>query len=106
MKACIAEFFGTALLVLLGNGVVANIVLEKTKGHGGGWIVITAGWAFAVFSAVVCTAELSGAHLNPAVTVGLALNGQFAFALVPGYIAAQSLGAFVGAIVVYISYFN
>jgi glycerol uptake facilitator protein len=106
MKACVAEFFGTALLVLLGNGVVANVVLEKTKGHGAGWIVITAGWAFAVFSAVVCTAELSGAHLNPAVTVGLALNEQFEWGLAAGYIAAQLLGAFVGAILVYLYYMN
>lgn len=106
MKACVAEFFGTAVLILLGNGVVANVVLEKTKGHGGGWIVITAGWAFAVFAAVVCTAELSGAHLNPAVTVGLALNGQFEWGLLPGYLAAQLLGAFVGAIGVYVCYLD
>lgn len=106
MKACIAEFFGTAILVLLGNGVVANVLLEKTKGYGAGWIVITAGWAFAVFSAVVCTAELSGAHLNPAVTIGLALNEKFGWDLVPGYIGAQFLGGFVGAIVVYICYFS
>lgn len=106
MKACIAEFFGTAILILLGNGVVANVVLERTKGSGSGWIVITAGWAFAVFSAVVCTAELSGAHLNPAVTVGLALNGPFGWDRVPGYIAAQFLGAFAGAIVVYLCYFD
>lgn len=106
MKACVAEFFGTALLVLLGNGVVANVLLDKTKGHGGGWIVITAGWAFAVFSAAACTAELSGAHLNPAVTVGLALNDQFDLNLVPGYLAAQLLGAFLGAILVYVFYFD
>ena len=106
MSACVAEFFGTAILVLLGNGVVANVVLEKTKGHGGGWIVITAGWAFAVFSAVVCTAELSGAHLNPAVTVGLALMGKFAWGQLPGYIVAQLLGAFVGAVLVYFCYFS
>ncbi|MBC7818076.1 MAG: aquaporin family protein [Planctomycetaceae bacterium] len=108
MKACVAEFFGTALLVLLGNGVVANVLLDKTKGHGGGWIVITAGWAFAVFVAAVCTAELSGAHLNPAVTIAMALNDheQFAWNLVPGYLAAQLLGAFVGAILVYMFYLD
>lgn len=106
MSAYVAEFFGTALLVLLGNGVVANVVLEKTKGNGAGWIVITAGWAFAVFSAVVCTAEVSGAHLNPAVTVGLALNGQFAWTKLPGYVVAQFLGAFVGGIAVYCFYFS
>ena len=106
MKACIAEFFGTAILVLLGNGVVANVVLDKTKGHGGGWIVVTAGWAFAVFTAVVCTAELSGAHLNPAVTIGLTLNEKFGWELLPGYIAAQLLGGFVGAIGVYLFYLD
>ena len=104
MNACIAEFFGTTLLVLLGNGVVANVVLEKTKGHQAGWIVITAGWAFAVFSAVVCTAAISGAHLNPAVTLGLAVSGRFAWALLPGYIMAQLLGAFVGAMLVFANY--
>lgn len=104
MTACIAEFFGTALLVLLGNGVVANVVLDKTKGHQAGWIVITAGWAFAVFSAVVCTAAISGAHLNPAVTLGLAASGRFAWSLLPGYLIAQFLGGFVGAILVYANY--
>ncbi len=106
MKACIAEFFGTAILVLLGNGVVSNVLLEKTKGHGSGWIVVAAGWAFAVFCAVACTAELSGAHLNPAVTVGLTLNGQFEWGHLPGYVAAQLLGAFFGAILVYVFYFD
>lgn len=113
MAAYFAEFLGTALLVLLGNGVVANVVLEKTKGHGAGWIVVTAGWAFAVFSAVVCTEEISGAHLNPAVTVGLAMNGQFAWDQgqfvwnqMAGYIAAQMLGASVGAILVYCFYYD
>lgn len=104
MKACAAEFVGTAVLILLGNGVVANVLLAKTKGHGAGWIVITAGWAFAVFSGVVISSELSGAHLNPAVTAALALNGQFAWGLVPGYIAAQMLGAFLGAVAVYVVY--
>lgn len=104
MTACIAEFFGTALLVLLGNGVVANVVLDKTKGHQSGWIVITAGWAFAVFSAVVCTAAISGAHLNPAVTLGLAVSGRFAWASLPGYITAQVLGGFIGAVLVYANY--
>jgi len=104
MKACLAEFFGTAILILLGNGVVANVVLDKTKGHAGGWIVVAAGWACAVFSAVVCTAELSGAHLNPAVTVGLALNQQFEWSNVPGYLIAQMLGAVLGAVLVYVFY--
>lgn len=106
MKACIAEFLGTVVLILLGNGVVANVVLDKTKGHGAGWIVIAAGWAFAVFSGVVISSEVSGAHLNPAVTVGLALSGQFEWGLAPGYIAAQMLGAFLGAIAVYVLYYD
>lgn len=106
MKACLAEFFGTAILILLGNGVVANVVLDKTKGHAGGWIVVAAGWACAVFSAVVCTAELSGAHLNPAVTVGLALNQQFDWNNVPGYLIAQMLGAVLGSMLVYVFYFD
>src|SRR5262245_29401470 len=106
MKACIAEFFGTAILIFLGYGVVAIVVLYKTKGNGGGWIVITAGWAFAVLSAVVCTAELSGAHLNPAVTVALALNEQFRWDQLPGYIIAQLAGAFFGAVLVYVFYFD
>jgi glycerol uptake facilitator protein len=104
VNAYIAEFVGTALLVLLGNGVVANVVLDKTKGHAGGWVVICAGWAFAVFSAVVCTAEISGAHLNPAVTFGLALHGQFAWSLLPGYLIAQLIGSFVGAVLVFSFY--
>lgn len=106
MKACVAEFFGTAILILLGNGVVANVVLDKTKGQNSGWIVIAAGWAFAVFSAVVCTSELSGAHLNPAVTVGLALHGQFSWEELPGYIVAQFCGAIAGAVLVFIFYLD
>jgi glycerol uptake facilitator protein len=106
MSAFIAEFFGTALLIVLGNGVVANVSLEKTGGHKGGWIVITAGWAFAVFTAVSCTAQISGAHLNPAVTIGLAVNGQFEWERIAGYIVAQILGAVVGAVVVYAYYYD
>lgn len=102
MRACIAEFIGTALLIVLGNGVVANVVLDKTKGHGAGWIVITAGWAFAVFAAATCTAPISGAHLNPAVSVALAAHGLFPSSEVPGYIASQLLGAIVGALLVYL----
>ena len=94
MHPYVAELIGTALLLLMGNGVVANVLLTRTKGHGGGWIVITAGWGFAVFTAVLCVAAISGAHLNPAVTVGLALAGEFAWADVFGYIAAQMLGGY------------
>ena len=106
MSAVLAEFVGTALLVLMGNGVVANVVLDRTKGNSAGWIVITAGWAFAVFTAVMCTAELSGAHLNPAVTIGLAVAGGFSWDRVAGYLIAQFAGAFVGALSVYLYYFD
>lgn len=104
MKTYLAEFIGTAILVLLGNGVVANVVLPRTKGNGAGWIVITFGWAMAVFVAVWCVGAISGAHLNPAVTVGLALAGKFGWGLAPGYIAAQLLGAIAGAVLVFLFY--
>jgi glycerol uptake facilitator protein len=104
MQAYLGELVGTALLILLGDGVVANVVLSKTKGNGSGWIVITFGWAMAVFVAVWCVEAMSGAHLNPAVTVGLALAGKFSWQLAPGYIAAQMLGAIVGAVLVYSMY--
>ncbi|HEY1108601.1 MAG TPA: MIP/aquaporin family protein [Opitutaceae bacterium] len=104
MNPYIAEFIGTALLVLFGNGVVANIVLAKTKGNGGGWICITAGWAFAVAIAVFAVGRISGAHLNPAVTLALASIGSFNATLVFGYILAQLAGAFFGAVLVYLSY--
>jgi glycerol uptake facilitator protein len=104
MNVYLAEFLGTAILILLGNGVVANVVLNRTKGHGGGWIVITAGWAFAVFVAVLCVGGVSGAHINPAVSVGLAAANQFEWDLVPGYIIAQMLGAIVGAGLVHTCY--
>lgn len=104
MIAYLAEFIGTALLVLLGDGVVANVVLQKTKGHQAGWIVITFGWAMAVFAGVLFAGQFSGAHLNPAVTIALAVAGKFSPALVPGYILAQMLGAFLGATLVYFHY--
>jgi glycerol uptake facilitator protein len=104
MKLYIAEFIGTALLVLLGNGVVANVVLPKTKGSGSGWIVITFGWGMAVFVAVWCVGPISGAHLNPAVTVGLALAEKFSLEQVPGFIGAQMLGGIVGATLVFLLY--
>jgi len=105
MHPYIAEFAGTALLVLLGNGVVANVVLRQTKGHAGGWIVITAGWALAVFTAVACVDQYSGAHLNPAVTLGLAVSGAFEWTEVAGYIAAQLVGAMFGAALVFGFYY-
>ncbi|MBI2481399.1 MAG: aquaporin family protein [Planctomycetia bacterium] len=104
MPAYVAEFIGTAILILLGNGVVANVVLRETKGNDGGWIVICAGWGFAVFTAVLCVGQFSGAHLNPAVTAGLAVAGAFAWELVAGYVLAQMAGAITGAILVYIFY--
>ena len=104
MSPILAEFIGTALLLLLGNGVVANVVLNQTKGQNGGWIVITAGWAFAVTIAVYCVGSISGAHLNPAVTIGLATIGTFEWARVPMYLAAQIAGGVVGGVLVYLTY--
>lgn len=104
MNAYFAEFFGTALLILLGDGVVANVCLNKTKGQSSGWIVITTAWAFAVYVAVVVTGPYSGAHLNPAVTIGLAAKGAFAWAMVPGYVVAQVIGGMAGALLVYLMY--
>ena len=104
MSLFLAEFIGTAILVILGDGVVANVVLNQTKGQNSGWIVITAGWAFAVTIAVYCVGSVSGAHLNPAVTIALASIGTFPWAKVPMYIAAQLLGGIVGGIVVWLAY--
>ena len=100
MHPYLAEFLGTALQILLGNGVVANVVLPHTKGHASGWIVITFGWGMAVFVAVWCVGEASGAHLNPAVTIGLFAAEKFAGEHVLGYILAQLAGACVGAMLV------
>ena len=100
--AYIYEFFGTFILVLLGNGVVANSLLTGSKGEGAGWLAITFGWGFAVFLAVTVAAPYSGAHVNPAVTIGLAMGGLFDWAMVPGYVISQILGGFVGAITVYL----
>jgi glycerol uptake facilitator protein len=104
MNPFVAELVGTAILILLGNGVVANVVLERTKGASGGWIVITAGWALAVFTAVMCVGQFSGAHLNPAVTVGLAVAGKFSWFKLPFFIAAQMAGAIIGATLVFLFY--
>ena len=104
MSPFLAELIGTAFLILLGDGVVANVVLNKTKGNNSGWIVITFGWAIAVFVGVYISATQSGAHLNPAVTFGLAAAGKFAWALVPIYIAGQFAGAMIGAFLVWIAY--
>jgi glycerol uptake facilitator protein len=104
MGVYLAEVVGTMLLVILGDGVVANVCLARTKGHGSGWIVIATGWGLAVALAVYAVGRISGAHINPAVTLGLASIGAFDLALVPGYIAAQMLGGFLGAIVVWLAY--
>jgi glycerol uptake facilitator protein len=104
MNAFLAELIGTAIIIVFGAGVVANVVLSKTKGENSGWIVITWGWAIGVFVGVFCAEPFSGAHLNPAVSLGLAIGGKFAWALVPGYVAAQVLGAILGAVIVGLFY--
>ena len=104
MDQYIFEFLGTLALVLFGDGVCAAVTLEKSKAKGAGWVVVTLGWGFAVMIGVLIAGPVSGAHLNPAVTLGLAAAGKFAWALVPGYIIAQMLGGFVGAVLVYVFY--
>jgi len=105
MTAAFAEFTGTALLVTLGNGVVANVLLSKTKGHNSGWLVITFGWAMALFVAVYTCTMLGGSgHLNPAVTLAFTYLGEFDNSLVVPYIIAQFTGAIVGSILVWIVY--
>ncbi len=100
----IAETFGTALLIILGDGVVAGVLLARSKAQNAGWIVITTGWALAVAVGVYAIGSLTGAHLNPAVTVGLATIGLAGWDVVPWYIVGQFLGAFIGAIVVWLHY--
>jgi glycerol uptake facilitator protein len=104
MQMMVAELIGTMILVLLGDGVVANVLLARSKGQNGGWIVITVGWGIAVAVAVYAVGRISGAHLNPAVTVGLAAIGSFPWADVPGFIIAQVIGAFLGAVLVWLAY--
>jgi len=104
MSPFVAELVGTAILLYLGDGVVANVVLDATFAEGAGWIVITWGWAMAVFVAVFCAGPFSGAHINPAVTVGLASAGTFAWSKVPLYLTAQFLGAAIGALLVWLHY--
>ena len=106
MSPFLAELIGTMLLILLGNGVVANVLLNDTKGNNSGWLVITTAWGLAVFVGVVVAGPYSGAHLNPAVTIGLAIAGKFAWASVPLYILAQMLGAFAGAFLVWVMYYD
>lgn len=106
MTPFIAEIIGTTILILLGGGVVANVVLNKTIGNNSGWIVITTGWALAVYVAVVIAGPHSGAHINPAVTVALALAGKFPWADVPLFILAQMIGAMIGSSMVWLFYRN
>ncbi|MFA6469341.1 MAG: MIP/aquaporin family protein [Bacteroidota bacterium] len=104
MTPFLGEFIGTALLIIFGDGVVANVVLNKTKGNGGGWIVITFGWAMGVFVGVYSVAAVSGAHINPAVTIALAFAQKISWEIVPMYILAQMLGAMFGAFLVWLAY--
>ncbi len=104
MNEYFAEFLGTAILILMGNGVVANVLLRKTKGENSGWIVITAGWGMAVFIAVFTVGPISGAHINPAVTLGLAFAGLFEWGKVVPFLVAQILGSMAGDSLVYLFY--
>ena len=104
MNAFFAEFFGTAMIIVLGGGVVSNVVLAKTKGNNSGWIVISFGWAVGVFTGVLIAAPISGAHLNPAVTLALILAHKFSISLLPLYVSAQMLGAMFGALLVWLAY--
>ena len=104
MTPFLSELLGTMILIVLGDGVVANVVLAKTKGHNSGWIVITFGWAIAVFTGVYVASHGSGAHLNPAVTLAMATFNGFPWSDVPAYIAGQFTGAMMGAVIVWLSY--
>lgn len=104
MDAFVAEFVGTSLLIAMGAGVVANVVLQGTKGNNSGWMVITTAWALGVFIGVVVAGPYSGAHLNPAVSIALAITGDFPWAEVPTYALAQILGAMFGSGIVWLMY--
>jgi glycerol uptake facilitator protein len=104
MSEFLGELIGTMLLILLGNGVVANVVLQRTKGHNSGWIVISFAWAMAVFVGVLVSSTVSKAHLNPAVTFGMAVAGKISWALVGPYILGQMIGAALGAFLVWVHY--
>ena len=100
-----AEFFGTAILMIFGNGAVANVELKNTKGHHAGWLNIAMGYGFGVMIPVLMFGAVSGAHINPAMTIAQAVNGLFDWSLVLPYIIAQLLGAAAGQLVVYITYY-
>ncbi len=108
MTPFVGEIFGTAMLILLGDGVVANILLKRSKGNKGdsnsGWVAITFGWAMAVYVPVFCIYSISGAHINPAVTLGLAIAGKFSWSMVLPYMLAQMIGAMIGAFLVWVAY--
>lgn len=104
MTPFVAELLGTALMIAIGDGIVANVILPNTKGKNGGLISIVLGWMIAVFVGVYVSGDISGGHLNPAVTIALASAGKFSWALVPSYILAQLLGAMLGALIVWMVY--
>jgi glycerol uptake facilitator protein len=104
MNVFFAEFFGTAMIIVFGGGVVSNVLLNKTKGNNSGWIVISFGWAVGVFTGILIAAPISGAHLNPAVTLALVLTGKYAPSVLPLYVSAQMLGAMFGAFLVWLAY--
>ena len=104
MRILTAELVGTMLLILLGDGVVAGVLLAKSKAEKSGWIVITTGWALAVAMGVYAVGRISGAHLNPAITLSLAAVGKLPWSQVPAYLAGQLLGAFLGAVLVWLAY--
>lgn len=104
MTPFISEFIGTAIVIVIGNGVVANVILPKTKGHNGGLVSIILGWTMAVFIGVYFSSKISGAHLNPMVTIALATAGKFSWSLVPTYILAQLFGSMLGAFLVWMLY--
>jgi len=106
MDKFVAELIGTMLLVLLGDGVVANVLLKQSKGNGGGWIVITTGWGLAVMVGAYSVGWASGAHMNPAVTLAFAVAGvgSFGWDQVPTYLGGQMVGAILGAMLVWLAY--
>ena len=106
MSIFAAEVIGTAILILLGNGVVACVLLNESKGQNSGWIVITFGWGMAVMVGAFAVGQFSGAHLNPAVTLGFAIDGSIEWSDVPEYFAGEFVGAFIGATLVWLAYLD
>jgi glycerol uptake facilitator protein len=104
MSEFMAELIGTMILIIFGGGVVGGVVLKNSKAEGAGWVVITIGWGLAVTMAIYAVGGISGAHINPAVTIGFAAAGEFDWAMVPLYLTAQMLGAIIGGAIVYLTY--